>query len=73
MHGFDEFFGIPYHLNAGGHVEQYDFPKDPEAAKRLAQRGVVHCWAKPDGEARMRAWTIVDMMADWNAVVPARQ
>lgn len=44
-HGFDEFFGILYHLNAGEYVEQYDFPKDPEVAKRFAQRGVVHSFA----------------------------
>ncbi len=48
-HGFDEFFGILYHLNAGEYVEQYDFPKDPEAVKKFAQRGVIHSWAMPDG------------------------
>jgi arylsulfatase A-like enzyme len=37
-HGFDEFFGILYHLNAGEYVEQYDFPKDPEVAAQFAQR-----------------------------------
>jgi len=49
-HGFDEFFGILYHLNAGEYVEQYDFPKNPEVAKRLAPRGVIHSWSdrKPE-------------------------
>ena len=48
-HGFDEFFGILYHLNAGEYVEQYDFPKDPEVAALFAQRGVTHSRATPDG------------------------
>ena len=52
-HGFDEFFGILYHLNAGEYPEQYDFPKDPEVAKKFAQRGVVHSWALPDGTQKV--------------------
>lgn len=47
--GFDEFFGILYHLNAGEYEEQYDFPKDPEVAKHFAQRGVVHSLVTADG------------------------
>ena len=52
-HGFDEFYGILYHLNAGEYVEQYDFPKDPEVAAQLAQRGVTHAWANADGTQRI--------------------
>ena len=52
-HGFDEFFGNLYHLNAGEYVEQYDFPKDPAVAQRFAQRGAVHSWARPDGTQRI--------------------
>src|SRR5471030_2322873 len=52
-HGFDEFFGILYHLNAGEYVEQYDFPKDPKVAKRFEQRGMVHSWALPDGTQKV--------------------
>jgi arylsulfatase A-like enzyme len=48
-HGFDEFFGILYHLNAGEYEEEYDFPKDPEIAKHFAQRGVIHSWAAQKG------------------------
>ncbi len=51
--GFDEFFGILYHLNAGEYVEQYDFPKEPGLAKKLAQRGVIHSWALPDGTQKV--------------------
>ncbi|WP_201282560.1 arylsulfatase [Novosphingobium sp. TCA1] len=47
-HGFDEFFGILYHLNAGQYSEQYDYPKDPEVAKAFAWRGVIH--SKADGK-----------------------
>ena len=51
LHGFDEFFGILYHLNAGEYPEQYDFPKDPAVQERfgLKQRGVIHAKAKADG------------------------
>lgn len=48
-HGFDEFYGILYHLNAGEYPEQDEFPKDPETAKRFAQRGITHSFALPDG------------------------
>lgn len=54
--GFDEFMGILYHLNAVEYVEQYDFPKDPEVAKRFAQRGVIHSWAQPDGTQKIEDW-----------------
>jgi arylsulfatase A-like enzyme len=50
-HGFDEFFGILYHLNAGEYIEQYDYPDDPEIIEKFGftQRGVVHTWANKDG------------------------
>ena len=55
-HGFDEFFGILYHLNAGEYPEQYDFPKDEEVQKQfgLKQRGVIHSKAKPDGTQEIK-------------------
>lgn len=52
-HGFDEFYGILYHLNAGEYEEEYDFPKDPAVAKQFAQRGIVHTWANADGTQRI--------------------
>jgi len=51
--GFDEFMGILYHLNAGEYEEQYDFPKDPEVAKKFVQRGVLHSWALPGGQQKI--------------------
>tara|TARA_R110002110_G_scaffold205066_5_gene416866 strand:- start:47714 stop:49255 length:1542 start_codon:yes stop_codon:yes gene_type:complete len=44
-HGFDEFFGNLYHLNAEEEPETYFYPKDPAFRKRFAPRGVIHSWA----------------------------
>lgn len=52
-HGFDEFEGILYHLNAGEYVEQYDFPKDPKVAAAFKQRGVVRSKALPGGKQQV--------------------
>jgi arylsulfatase len=41
-HGFDEFFGNLYHLNAEEEPENVDYPKDPEFRKRFGPRGVIH-------------------------------
>ena len=40
-HGFDEFFGNLYHLNAEEEPEHKDYPKDPEFKKRFGPRGVI--------------------------------
>ena len=44
-HGFDEFFGNLYHLNAEEEPETYFYPKDPEFKRKYGPRGVLHCWA----------------------------
>tara|TARA_R110001592_G_scaffold363043_2_gene679763 strand:- start:16245 stop:17807 length:1563 start_codon:yes stop_codon:yes gene_type:complete len=44
-HGFDEFFGNLYHLNAEEEPESYFYPKDPAFHKRFAPRGVIHSYA----------------------------
>jgi arylsulfatase A-like enzyme len=49
MHGFDEFFGNLYHLNAEEEPELPDYPKDPEFKKKYGPRGVMHCWADGKG------------------------
>jgi arylsulfatase A-like enzyme len=41
-HGFDEFFGNLYHLNAEEEPESIDYPKDPEFKKKFGPRGVIH-------------------------------
>jgi arylsulfatase A-like enzyme len=40
-HGFDEFFGNLYHLNAEEEPEGYFYPKDPEFKKKFGPRGVI--------------------------------
>ncbi len=44
-HGFDEFFGNLYHLNAEEEPEGYFYPKDPEFKKKYGPRGVIHSYA----------------------------
>jgi arylsulfatase len=44
-HGFDEFFGNLYHLNAEEEPEGYFYPKDPEFKKKYGPRGVIHSTA----------------------------
>ena len=44
-HGFDEFLGNLYHLNAEEEPENEDYPKNPEFKKRFGPRGVIHSYA----------------------------
>ena len=44
-HGFDEFFGNLYHLNAEEEPEHPDYPKNPEFHKRFGPRGVIRSFA----------------------------
>jgi arylsulfatase len=45
VHGFDEFFGNLYHLNAEQEPENPDYPKDPAFRKKYGPRGVLRCKA----------------------------
>ena len=54
-HGFDEFMGSLYHLNAEEEPENSDYFKDPEMIKRYNTRGVIHTWANPDGTQRIES------------------
>jgi arylsulfatase A-like enzyme len=45
VHGFDEFFGNLYHLNAEEEPETYYYPKDPAFKANFGPRGVLHSWA----------------------------
>ena len=45
-HGFDEFFGNLYHLNAEEEPEDPDYPKMPEFKKLFGPRGVIHSYAE---------------------------
>jgi arylsulfatase len=53
-HGFDEFFGSLYHLNAEDEPEHADYFKDPELRARFGTRGVIHSWANPDGTQKIQ-------------------
>jgi arylsulfatase len=53
QHGFDEFFGNLYHLNAEEDPEGYFYPKDPEFKKKYGPRGVLHTWAQPNGKQKI--------------------
>jgi len=45
VHGFDEFYGNLYHLNAEEEPELDDYPKDPEFRAKYGPRGVMDCKA----------------------------
>ena len=61
VHGFDEFFGNFYHLNAEEEPENPDYPKDPKFKAQFGPRGVFRCSATdavstlPD-DARFGKW-----------------
>jgi arylsulfatase len=53
-HGFDEFFGNLYHLNAEEEPEMYDYPPEkdfPNFRKQFGPRGVIHSWATDQDDA----------------------
>jgi arylsulfatase len=58
-HGFDEFFGNLYHLNAEEEPENRDYPGDMVLAngntfvEQFGPRGVIHSWANEDGTQRI--------------------
>jgi arylsulfatase len=58
-HGFDEFLGNLYHLNAEEEPENEDYPGDavmPDGQtfrEKFGPRGVIHAWANADGTQRI--------------------
>ena len=59
-HGFDEFFGNLYHLNAEEEPEMDDYPSKeefPEFFEKFGPRGVIHAWATDtDDPTEMPRW-----------------
>src|SRR4249919_1229869 len=54
VHGFDEFFGNLYHLNAEEDPESPNWPpsdKFPKFNEMFRPRGVLHCWATDTDDA----------------------
>ena len=60
VHGFDEFFGNLYHLNAEDEPENPDYPKNPSFRAQFGPRGVMKCVATstdtPGEDPRFGAW-----------------
>ena len=52
-HGFDEFYGNLYHLNAQEEPEHPDYPKDPAFMKKYGPRGVIHSYALENGKQKI--------------------
>ncbi len=51
VHGFDEFYGNLYHLNAEEEPELPDYPKDPKFRAKFGPRGVLDCKASSRDDA----------------------
>jgi arylsulfatase A-like enzyme len=45
VHGFDEFFGYLYHLDAMSDPYWYSYPTDPAVRDKVLPRNLTHCWA----------------------------
>ncbi len=51
VHGFDEWLGNLYHLNAEEEPENVDYPKAPAFRAKFGPRGVLHCFASDKDDA----------------------
>ncbi len=51
VHGFDEFYGNLYHLNAEEEPEHVDYPKEPGFREKFGPRGVLDCKASDKDDA----------------------
>jgi arylsulfatase len=57
VHGFDEFFGYLYHLDALSDPYWYSYPTGPEFRNKYGPRNLVHCWATDkDDDTVMPRW-----------------
>ncbi len=57
LHGFDEFFGYLYHLDAMSDPYWYSFPTDEEFYNKYGPRSLVHSWATDvDDPTEMPRW-----------------
>ncbi len=64
-HGFDEFFGSLYHLNAEQEPENPDYFKDPALRKKYGTRGVIHTWANAGRHAEDREHRAAQHRSGW--------
>jgi arylsulfatase len=57
LHGFDEFFGYLYHLDAMSDPFWYSYPTDPAFRNKYGPRNLVHCWATDkDDDTKQPRW-----------------
>lgn len=57
VHGFDEFFGYLYHLDAMSDPYWYSYPDDAAFVEKYGPRDLVHCWATDkDDPTEMPRW-----------------
>lgn len=57
VHGFDEFFGYLYHLDAMSDPYWYSFPNDPAYRDKVGPRDLIHSWATDtDDPTEMPRW-----------------
>jgi arylsulfatase len=54
VHGFDEFFGNLYHLNAEEEPEDRNYPTDPKFREMFGPRGVLRCKASAKDDATVQ-------------------
>ena len=54
VHGFDEFFGYLYHLDAMSDPYWYSYPTNPEIRNAVGPRNLVHCWASDTDDATVQ-------------------
>lgn len=71
-HGFDEFYGNLYHLNAEEEPENPDYPKDPAFKKKFGPRGVIQSFAggaiNDTGPLTKKRMETIDMEVNAKAV-----
>jgi arylsulfatase A-like enzyme len=84
-HGFDEFYGSLYHLNAEEEPELRDYPSEadfPGFRKKFGPRGIIHSWANADGTQKVeevgpltkkRMETVDDEFAEMGAAFLEKQ
>jgi arylsulfatase len=57
LHGFDEFFGYLYHLDAMSDPYWYSYPVDEDFYNKYGPRSLLHCWAQDtDDSTVMPRW-----------------
>lgn len=76
MHGFDEYWGWLYHLNAMEYANDSDWPGTPEFNAQFAPRNLVHAWATDVNDPTVDPrWGLVGMqkIKDEGPAPPQRQ